>query len=80
MDDDVCRGTSGLQPDLCDVTRLRARPEAGIERRMERSSPARSHPERPSVITPSSFLRFPTTGRHDGHVKASLRIGVEAAL
>lgn len=27
-DSGVCRGTSGLQPDLCDVTRPRARPEA----------------------------------------------------
>lgn len=79
MDKDVCRGTSGLQPHLCDVTRPRAGPGAGGAR-MERRSPARSHPERPSVITPSSFGRFATERGRDGHVKASLRIGVEAAL
>lgn len=28
MDDDVCQGASGLHPDLCDVTRLQARPGA----------------------------------------------------
>lgn len=74
-DDDVCQPASGLQPDVCDVTRLQARPE-GAEHPIERRSPG-PEPSGKAKRDRASIKHFQQRRRDDAHIKATLRIRVE---
>lgn len=75
-DDDVCQPASGLQPDECDVTRLRAKPEVRVAPNRAQVPPARSHREK-AKRDRASIKHLQQRRRDDAHIKATLCIGVE---